>query len=66
MTKVVVVNSQEIDGKYRKRGETITVSPGRARDLVAVGKVTQVAEPKADQSSAKQGTAKSPVKQEAK
>lgn len=42
MTKVVIVNGQEIDGKYRKSGEVIEVSPGRARDLEFQGKVKLV------------------------
>lgn len=39
MAHVEVVNRQEIDGKERKRGEVIEVSAGRARDLIAAGKV---------------------------
>lgn len=42
MAKVQVANGQEIDGKYRKSGEVIEVSPGRARDLEFQGKVTLV------------------------
>ena len=43
MVKVQVVNGQEIDGKKRKSGEVIEVSPGRARDLIYDGKAVEVA-----------------------
>lgn len=39
MAHVEVVNRQVIDGKERKRGEVVEVSEGRARDLIAAGKV---------------------------
>lgn len=42
MTKVRVVNAQEIDGVRRRRGEVIDVSPGRARSLVNAGKAVLV------------------------
>lgn len=38
LTKVEVVNAQQIDGVHRKSGEVIDVSPGRARDLINAGK----------------------------
>lgn len=44
MAKVKVVNRQVIDGKERKRGEVIEVSPGRARDLENQGKAVPVVE----------------------
>ena len=44
MAKVQVANGQEIDGRYRKSGEVIEVSPGRARDLEFQGKVIPVVE----------------------
>ena len=44
MARVEVVNRQEIDGKEVKRGQVIEVSPGRARDLIAAGKVREVEE----------------------
>ena len=43
MTKVEVVNRQVIDGKEYKRGEVITVTDGRARDLITDGKARPVA-----------------------
>lgn len=39
MTRVEVVNRQAIDGKEYKRGQVISVAPGRARDLINAGKV---------------------------
>lgn len=44
MTKVQVVNRQEIDGKEYKRGQVIDVAPARARDLIAAGKARVPAE----------------------
>ena len=44
MTKVEVVNRRVIDGKERKRGEVIDVTPGRARDLINSGKAVAHAE----------------------
>ena len=51
MAHVEVVNSQEIDGKDRKRGEAIEVSAGRARDLIAAGKVRAADKPDAANST---------------
>ena len=44
MTRVEVVNRQSIDGKEYKRGQTVELSNGRARDLIIAGKVRAVAE----------------------
>lgn len=44
MAQVEVVNRQVIDGKEYKRGQVITVSDGRARDLINAGKARQAAE----------------------
>lgn len=44
MTRVEVVNRQEIDGKEYKRGEVIDVPDGRARDLITAGKARVPAE----------------------
>lgn len=38
MTRVEVVNRQEIGGKEYKRGQVITVADGEARDLINAGK----------------------------
>lgn len=55
MTKVVVVNSQEIDGKRRKRDEVIDVSPGRARDLINEGKARAQDAPTVKKEAVKNG-----------
>lgn len=48
MTKVEVVNRQVIDGQEYKRGQVITVTDGRARDLITAGKARPVAPEPAD------------------
>lgn len=45
MTKVVVANRLERDGKTYKGGDVIEVSPGEARLLKLDGKVRDFAEP---------------------
>ena len=39
MTKVVVANRLERDGKTYKGGEVVDVKPGEARELIGLGKV---------------------------
>lgn len=38
MAKVVVANSLERNGRTYKAGQVVEVSPGEARDLIALGK----------------------------
>lgn len=56
MTRVEVVNRQEIDGKTYKRGEVIEVSAGRARDLISAGKVRAPEDPKRGEAAANGGS----------
>lgn len=44
MTRVKIVNRQVIDGEEVKRGQVITVSDGRARDLINSGKAVPAQE----------------------
>lgn len=39
MTKVVVANRLERDGKTYKGGDVVEVKPGEARELIGLGKV---------------------------
>ncbi|MBK0420158.1 hypothetical protein JD276_14060 [Leucobacter sp. CSA1] len=41
MTKVVVANRLERDGKTYKGGDVVDVSPAEARDLLGLGKVRE-------------------------
>lgn len=44
MARVKVVNRQVIDGNEYKRGATVEVSDGTARDLINAGKASPVTE----------------------